>query len=339
MTTFEKTRIQLNSDLNLIKSFAKKNNKSFLISPITLYACLELSKNVFPCLQKLVDEFILTDYSYIESECLKIGTGIFGNTCDNYKQPNFPVCVTSDKSADIINKFIEQATGGMIKDSLSESDVVGAYLVLVSCLHFKCGWLIPFDPITTHKRSFTGLNGKVSVDMMSYTNNFSGKIEYHFIESDHFDTLVLPYEDKRFVAKLTLPKDSSVIDVRHVLDIHTQEYYEHILSDGKVETIVNICVPKFKINFKCSNILNNLSDSGFDANQLKDLTGVDQIIHHVSLEVDEKGTVGSAATSMIARCMVSCREWNGNRPFIFNIRDLYNNTTLFIGTIDLSVQE
>ena len=63
---------------------------------------------------------------------------------------------------------------------------------------------------------------------------------------------------------------------------------------------------------------------------------VDSIIHKAVIEVDEKGTVAAAATS-IGPVLVSANydvEFNANRPFIFMIKDNKTDAILFFGQVN-----
>src|SRR5699024_9592295 len=108
---------------------------------------------------------------------------------------------------------------------------------------------------------------------------------------------------------------------------------------------VDLQLPKFKMEQDCKmdGLLAEMGmpiafDSRADRSLFKDeqSLAVDSIIHKAVVEVDEKGTVAAAATSIVP-VVVSANydvEFNANRPFMFMIKDNKTDAILFLGQVN-----
>jgi serpin B len=108
---------------------------------------------------------------------------------------------------------------------------------------------------------------------------------------------------------------------------------------------VDLQLPKFKMeqDYKMDELLAEMgmpiafgSRADFSLFNNKLPLAVDSIIHKAVIEVDEKGTVAAAATS-IGPVVVSANydvEFNANRPFMFVIKDNKTDAILFLGQVN-----
>ncbi len=93
-------------------------------------------------------------------------------------------------------------------------------------------------------------------------------------------------------------------------------------------------VPKFKKRFRYNNMDQILKTAGFDYDSFREKSKVDEIVHEIVIEMDEIGTVGSAATGLVAKGMPETdNEWIGDRPYMLAIVDTVTNSVLFSGIV------
>jgi len=305
-----------------------------IISPTNNKMALELAGNIFGCTD-LVEPFIKTKYTEVPSDELFVACGVFGlseNVSLTDLPFNFNYKATKENGKELVNKFVEDETNGMIKNLLDQ-EPVGT--TLVSTLYFKGSWEDPFDDYQTSKsHTFKGLNGEVPVEMMRKFGENKSK----FIRTSNLKSIVLPYQGGRFVAILTLPNENKQsIHTQFKSDSMYNEWQEHLVLKGMKEKRVMRFVPKFKKEFDYRNMEQILEKSGFDFSSFRKRSGIDQVIHKVVVEFDEKGTEASAATGLVSKGMPSYDdEWIGDRPYLLAITDLVDRSVLFSGIMDFS---
>uniref|UniRef100_A0AAY4D2J1 Serpin domain-containing protein n=1 Tax=Denticeps clupeoides TaxID=299321 RepID=A0AAY4D2J1_9TELE len=171
-------------------------------------------------------------------------------------------------------------------------------------------------------------NKKVSVDMM-YRQGF-----YDFYEDkENFTTVIrLPYKCDASMF-IILPDEGKMKDVE-------DSFYIKYLKDWSLE----LGMPKFKISgsYNLNGILKEMGvDHAFDGNA--DFSGmttskvaVSEVEHKAILNVDEKGTEASAATTIEIVDMSTLDQPKTviiNRPFMVFITDHTTRSLLFIGKI------
>ena len=79
-----------------------------------------------------------------------------------------------EESATVVNKWIEQATNGQIKDILSPGDLsAGTKAVLANAAYFKGNWASQFDPAKTQNEIFYTPSNQTFVPMMHKFDNFN----------------------------------------------------------------------------------------------------------------------------------------------------------------------
>jgi len=307
---------------------------SGVVSPVNLKMAIELAGELFKCTD-LTMPFIKTKYTENPDPSLLVACGVFGYPAligPPVLDVSFGYEVSNQNGADLINKFVETKTNGVIKQILN-SEPVGTSLV--STLYFKGSWQDKFDEHQTRKEfTFKGVNGEAKVDMMCKY----GREKTNFISTNNFESIVLPYLGGRFAAVLTLPRSANAS--MHNL-FRDRSSYDELSSHFNLSTMrqlkVQHYVPKFKKEFSYQNMHVILQNAGFNFQEFKQKSGIDEVIHKVVLEVDEVGTTAAAATVMVSRGISSVdAHWIGDRPFTIAIMDLSDKTILFWGLIDFS---
>lgn len=260
---------------------------------------------------------------------------------------------SSDRNPkDDINKWVEDKTNQKIKDLLSdnlEKDKIEA--VLVNTLYFNGCWENIFDEQLTREKDFYGRDKITKVDMMQQSEEY-----YSYYEQDSIMGLELPfYGDSDLVMDIITSKeqDKDGISLYEQMSNTEKNKFYQSLGNAKVQ-LVNLKLPKFKLEYGTVNITNQLKDLGmkqaFDR-KFADFPGmrgdnlenifVDQVLHKAVIEVGEAGATAAAATAVIMEAASAVDpskkptpiDFHVNRPFIFAIRDKKTNMIYFMGQI------
>ncbi|XP_049856435.1 leukocyte elastase inhibitor-like isoform X3 [Schistocerca gregaria] len=207
----------------------------------------------------------------------------------------------AETAASVINKWVEQATNGKIKNMVSEDSISPfTKLILINAIYFKAPWKIPFNKKQTSIEPFyTTRTQKKDVPMM-YMKKRLGYSQLDEIDSD---VLELQYEGRNLSMVILLPRK---IDGLRVLEnqLRVADIIEALRTIYPAE--VEVTLPRFllqnDINLNPTLIKLGLSDM-FDRN-LADFSGisdtglfVSQVKQRTFIEVNEKGTEAAASTT------------------------------------------
>lgn len=310
---------------------------------------------------KFVEKNYRGDNIFMESNLLLIDKMIFGRGLDK----NFSRVVKNDYKSDVreanfsgdadgekskITRWVNDKTNGFIPNY--QSIVTAATITdLLNVVYFKGKWAIPFDKNITDRMDFTNRDGsKVKVDMMHAT--FDKKIVYR--ADDTFKGIKLPYSANAAMY-LILPVDEDALNVAELWNNQTIDYRAKFLDglknsypyDGKV--IVRL--PKFELdienslvkNFKAMGIVKSFSNDAEYFNIIKDAKiKIGDAKHRAKVKVDEQGTEAAAVTeiSLLETTATPNPQkpriayFYAERPFLFVIRDVETNITLFAGVVN-----
>ena len=255
-----------------------------------------------------------------------------------------PIDFTSYNAINVINKWCADKTRNMIPKALNElsEDVM---LLLINALYFKSNWSkgYEFNEHQTKKEPFHAANGlKEEVDMMHNTgtylyksNSYAGYLKIPFGNNAYDMVLILPNEDK------------TMQDVIDNIDFDPS----WTTSDNMEHNLVNLSLPKFKLDFSYEMQKFILPEMGMtipftedaDFSKISNVNlFVTKVIHKTAIDVNEHGAAAAAITIIIGDVTASGddeerpkpKNFNVNRPFIFSICEKSTGTILFIGKID-----
>lgn len=187
---------------------------------------------------------------------------------------------------------------------------------------------------------FSTAGGQADVQMMTLEE----RLPYVNNAELHFESIDLPYADSNYALNIILPYAYQTIKnlIPKLKDISI-----HQIMEKKEITLVDVRLPKTKFNVGKSLIktfkLLGVQDLFTDAADLSDLTNaklqVSEILHNAEIEIQEAGTVATAATT-IQFNLKSYRPmqrksvlFNVNRPFIINIYNKKTSLNLFSGIV------
>ena len=234
-----------------------------------------------------------------------------------------------------INSWAERNTNGMIKEIVSDHDLIDARLVLTNAIYFKGDWLSEFKEKNTRKTLFKTLKGnKDSVDMMQKVD------DVNYYEDEHTQVLELPYKGESVSMIIILPKENSSINDL-VTSIDRKQFSLYRSKLRKQEVVIYLPKFSFESEYHLESILPKMgmpdafNPSRADFSGMSAGLSISQVVHKAVIEVNERGSEAAAVTSVVA-VVTSKREqnvFNANRPFLIFICDKQTNSILFMGSV------
>jgi len=242
-------------------------------------------------------------------------------------------------SPEVINKWIEDHTGGHIKDMIKEfPDLLVMYLV--NAIYFKGAWTTTFDKDDTYETDFTKEDeSTVKVNMMA----FKDMAEYESYVSEKVVGIRLPYGREKISFYAFAPIDWDYQPIDEFINSLDQESFDEIIGSFDKHELGGVHLPKFKLEYEkeLNEILKAFGmdkafSGGFD-NMVKVDSSANPYIslvkHKSFIEVSEEGTEAAAATIVEIVDESMPTTFMANRPFFFVIRDDRNGTILFMGKV------
>jgi serine protease inhibitor len=241
-----------------------------------------------------------------------------------------------------INKYISKRTHGFIDSMIHPSDIdSNSKLILTNTIYFSSQWNHKFNPKNTTKMKFHH-DKYDTVDMMHQIGHFS------YYENKSIQLIELPYENQNYVMGIILPKEY-LQETNHDYTINniplftTNEINEFI--DNLSNTYIDLYLPKFssKKRFEIKSILEKMGlfsifHKNFDIDILETESWVSNIIHESFIQIDENGTIATAATSVIIKSSIIFNPitkpilFKADHVFVYYIRYVPSNIFLFYGT-------
>lgn len=239
-----------------------------------------------------------------------------------------------------INLWVEQQTKRKIKNALPSGGVSGnSRAVIVNAIYFKGDWASRFDASRTEPEPFW-----ITAAQSIKATMMRQKHVFQYAEQDDLQILELPYIGHDLSMLVLLPKERNGLP----------EMEKRLNGDNVAKWIkalaartVDARFPKFKIDcrFALKQTLSAMGMSDAFSEGRADFTGmtpqrpmfVDAVDHAAIIEVDEKGTVAAAATSVSFGCATPSvpppATFHADHPFIFLIRENRTGTILFLGRV------
>ena len=234
-----------------------------------------------------------------------------------------------------INDWCAEHTDGMIKG------IVGRLtpemkMILANALYFKAEWAKTFSAGLTKPGVFHGSKGDTDISFM-YKKDHFGYAEYYGNQ-----LIELPYRTGRYAMYILLPAEN--MNVRDVASYLYESGVKEVI--GMLESRqVNLKMPKFKVETDIS-LVKTFEAMGVRTafTSAADLSGiargplaVSDVLQKTVVEVNEKGTVAAAVTSVMVGLTSAQPERPANmlidRPFVYMIADMEQERILFAGKI------
>lgn len=242
-----------------------------------------------------------------------------------------------------INDHIRQATHGRIEKIINVEDLKDATLILASTIFFKGMWRMPFNRSHTTEAPFYDENG-LELGRVNMMFN-RGPFPYTAIADLDSHILELPYGlDNRLSMIIVLPRKGVSLQsvIQRLPNVRLQRIYDELQKSAQEfeDDEVEVFLPRFTImaDFTLNGILENMGIldvfSAADAN-LSKITStpiyLSRLLHKAKIEVNEEGTVASAATAGTFANKATPPRFAANRPFAYLIVDKITRILLFCG--------
>ncbi|MFO0938839.1 MAG: serpin family protein [Gemmataceae bacterium] len=209
-------------------------------------------------------------------------------------------------------------------------------LVLVNAIYLNCKWAVPFPPSETQDERFEWEPGRfVKVPMMRFVKG----VHLRLASTPDFQMLELPYKVEKIAMHLILPNPKT--GLAHVEKNLTTKVLSDAVAKLHTGKTKEVAIPRFtsRSSFNLNNPLHKLGmktafGPGADFSGLfpGGCEHIGAVIHEAFVEVDEQGTVATAATAVV---MLSSDNpeirFRADRPFLFLIVEQTSGTVLFLG--------
>jgi serpin B len=267
----------------------------------------------------------------------------YTNNVEKYyggKLTNLDFIRESEKSRQIINKWVEDQTNNKIKDLIPKG-VLNALtrLVLTNAIYFKGTWVKQFDEKDTREDDFRmGSGNTVKVPLMRLTGDDA---KFNYAETDEIQVLEMPYHGEDLSMLIILPKGNDLANIEKSITLEKLSGWKNMLHIQRVD----IFIPRFKFKTKYF-MAKALSDMGKPTafGPAADFSGMDgtkdlliqNVIHQAFVEVNEEGTEAAAATGVVmGLTSVGPRIpiFRADHPFIFIIQESETGNILFLGRV------
>lgn len=247
----------------------------------------------------------------------------------------------SKNSASVINEWVRLATKDNIRTFVEPGSVSpDTILLLTSAVYFKGRWLKEFDKSETTSRCFRVPNrGCQNVPMMENVS----KYKYAVIPSLDAEVAEIPYADGKLSMLVFLPHNEGIQSLHTLSRDMSYTPISRILESLR-ETELLVALPRFSVDRK-HDLRSALESMGikdlFDLSSNisgilpKSTARVGSVIHEAKIEVNEVGTVASAATGISITPLMgnSFESFRVDRPFLFTIVDRPSSAILFAGRV------
>lgn len=241
------------------------------------------------------------------------------------------------KTRDVINKWGNDHTEGMIPEVLTEEEFSPiAVSYLLNAIYFKGTWAEKFDKNNTKDETFKGYSAEKQVPMMRQEHTFN------YMETDDCQALRLPYGNLAYRMTILLPKEGKTIN--DVLKTMTAETWQNYQIMGRA--IVDLKLPRFesKSDVNLKPIMSALGMPKAFNPGLADFsnfcnvpTYIDLMKQVAKIKLNEEGTEAAAVT-VIGMEMTALEpsepqhvQFFANRPFLYVISEYSTGAIFFIG--------
>lgn len=262
----------------------------------------------------------------------------FLQTTANYYDAGLYKAPFDKNTCSEINRWVEQRTGGMVKDILDQIPEA-AVMYLVNALSFEGEWADIYNERQVREGTFTSAAGEIRTVTMMHSE------ERRYLETETASGFIKPYKDGRFAFAALLPGEGlSPADCAAAL---TGEELTALLTSPSQEK-VRVTMPKFQNEYSAE-LSDALRAMGMEkAFAGGDFTGIgsssegpliiSRVLHKTFIAVDEKGTRAGAATA-VEMAPTSAPPGADpkvvvlDRPFLYFIFDTVTGLPIFMGTV------
>ena len=230
----------------------------------------------------------------------------------------------SEKSRQIINRWVEKETRDKIKELLSPGIIsASTRLVLTNAIYFKGDWADKFDKKATIDEQFQLADGqKVKTPMMRRTG------DYGYFENDLVQLLAMTFKGRELSMLFVLPRKKGTL-----AEVEAKTTADSVRSwiAGIRGSEVVVALPKVEITKK-TEMAETLREMGmksalspeadFSGMSEKEGLMISDVIHKAFVQVNEEGAEAAGATGVVMKptAMPVQKNFRADHPFCL-IRD------------------
>ncbi|XP_067013039.1 serine protease inhibitor 77Ba isoform X2 [Anabrus simplex] len=246
------------------------------------------------------------------------------------------------KAAQDINSWVSNVTHNRIPHIVNEGDLKVPHLILANAVYFKGTWKYPFNESETTDEDFFDEAEKViaKVPTMKQTSKFV----FGYIPEVESHMLVLPYLGDQFSMVLAMPQKK--VPLLQMLERIKLASFHEVLRQlhqiqGEFAEDVRVHLPRFLI--QSDFVLNSplvkmgIADAFSDRANFRRISSQDiyvsKLIHKAEIEVNERGTIASAASGVMFVDKMLPSVFKANRPFAYFIIENEHKSVLFAGRV------
>jgi serpin B len=244
-----------------------------------------------------------------------------------------------------INAWVKRQTEGNIEKILDQLDPNSA-LVLLNAIYFKGAWQNPFEESDTREATFhlSPTKAKKAMFMKQVTS-------VPYLEQGDFQAVLLPYKGNRLSMVILLPRAINGLAglEKTVLNSNFKGWLAAVRFARSQK--VDCSIPRFKLesDYDLRPLCKALGmQKAFDPKaadfsgmaEAKDKLFISLIEHKAVIEVNEEGSVASAATAGVANFGAAPTKlpppppiFRADHPFLFLIQDTQTGSILFMGRL------
>uniref|UniRef100_A0A8R1DZH4 SERPIN domain-containing protein n=1 Tax=Caenorhabditis japonica TaxID=281687 RepID=A0A8R1DZH4_CAEJA len=239
----------------------------------------------------------------------------------------------SPEAVKSINNFVKSATENKIDNLVTQDSLKDAVALLINAIYFKGDWDEEFEGMSTRPENFNQVSGKVQ--KIPFMHDY--RTDRVYGSDDLFHVAILDYKDPKYRFAIFVPKVKN--GLAGALKKFDSARFQKLLSTAK-RTYMNTFIPKFTVEKQVPlkntliklGITDIFSDSA-DLSGIADHLKISDGAHKAIIEVNEKGTVAAAATSVKAVPMMLRMDepidFRADHPFLFAL--VHESHPLFLG--------
>jgi serpin B len=254
-----------------------------------------------------------------------------------------PLQTDRDASRERINGWVSDRTEGRIPDLLPEtSPEPNAKLVLVNALYFEATWLSEFEESMTSDDDFTLLDGSV----VRVPTMRSFWLDEPFSITDDYEAVTASYAGGLgYELLLVVPTEGNYAEVEATFDGGLIEAIDADMRQAEDVPVV-LYLPRFdsettlplRQRLEQDLGVTGLFDTPGGLSGIHDDVMLGNAFHATTIEVDEEGTIATAATALeevdgAAPEPEEPIEIHVDRPFLYVIRHRPIGANLFVGRV------
>ncbi|KAF2882755.1 hypothetical protein ILUMI_23419 [Ignelater luminosus] len=247
------------------------------------------------------------------------------------------------QAVDSINSYVSRATHNRIQKFVKIDDIIDAQIFMVATLFFKGQWKAPFNE--TFEDTFIDEfgNAKGPVKMMYQI----GPFPYSIIPNLKAHAIELPYgKGDRMSMIVILPRKGEPLSsfLKQLAELPFSTVLDTLESAAEEygEEDVQVYLPKFTItsDLNMNSVLDQMGIKDVFNAETADLLGifphylyVSRVIQQAKIEVNEEGTVATAAAGASISYKSPPPKFYANRNFVYFIVDKVTKSIIFAGKV------